>query len=300
MMKKTDNFVWSDAANVAFQDLKKQLAEPPVLAAPVDKEPLLLYVAANARAVSMAVVVERKEAAEYEALLHGLRMAKEMNLSRVRCFGDSDLVAQQVSGTWDSKDPLMTAYRREVDVIAGHFKGYQVEHVDRRKNEAANALSQLGSQRKPVPPNVFLDVLHNPSVKLPIEEDLAIPDPEAQLVVALHVIPDWTVPYLAYMTWGELPEDETLARQITRRSKSMTIVKGKLHHRSVTGAFQRCVSPEEGCEILREIHEGDCGHQAGSKSLVAKAFRHGFYWLTAHADAEDLVSKCDGCQKFSR
>jgi hypothetical protein len=116
-----------------------------------------------------------------------------------------------------------------------------VEHLDRRKNEAANALSRLGSQRKPVPPNVFLDVLHNPSVKLPSEEDLAIPDPEAQLVAALHAIPDWTVPYLAYMTWGELPEDETLARQITRRSKSMTIVNGELHRCSVTCVFQRCV-----------------------------------------------------------
>ena len=29
MMKKTDHFVWSDAANQAFEDLKKQLAEPP-------------------------------------------------------------------------------------------------------------------------------------------------------------------------------------------------------------------------------------------------------------------------------
>src|ERR687897_1983730 len=142
---------------------------------------------------------------EYEALLHGLRMAKEMNLSRVRCFGDSDLVAQQVSGTWDSKDPLMAAYRREVDTVAGYFKGYQVDHVDRRKNEAADALSRLGSERKPVPPNTFLDVLYNPSVKLPIEEDLAIPDPEARLVAALHVIPDWTLPYLAYITLGELP-----------------------------------------------------------------------------------------------
>ena len=63
-------------------------------------------------------------AAEYEALLHGLRMAKEMNLSQVRCFGDSDLVAQQVSGPWDSKDPLMVAYRRAVDDIVCHFKGY--------------------------------------------------------------------------------------------------------------------------------------------------------------------------------
>ena len=239
-------------------------------------------------------------AAEYEALLHGLRMAKEMSLSRVRCFGDSDLVAQQVSGKWDSKDPLMAAYRREVDAIAGHFQGYQVEHIDRRKNEAADALSRLGSQRKPVPPNTFLDVLYSPSVKLPTEEDLAVPGPEARLVAALHIIPDWTMPYLAYMTRGEFSEDETLARQITRRAKSMIVIDGELHHRSVSGAFQRCISPEEGQEILREIHEGDCGHHAGSKSLVAKAFRHGFYWLTAHADAEDLVSKCDGCQRFSR
>ena len=38
------------------------MVEPPVLAAPVDNEPLLLYVAANARAVSVAIVVGRKEA----------------------------------------------------------------------------------------------------------------------------------------------------------------------------------------------------------------------------------------------
>ena len=98
-------------------------------------------------------------------------------------------------------------------------------------------------------PNTFLDVLHNLSIKIPTEEDLAVPDPEAQLVAALHVIPDWTVPYLANMNRGELPGDETLARQIIQRSMSMTIINGELHHCSVTGAFQRCVSPQEGCEI---------------------------------------------------
>src|SRR3954470_24501204 len=62
MLKKMDQFIWSSAADKAFEDLKWQLANPSVLAAPVDKEPLLLYVAANARAVSVAIVVERKEA----------------------------------------------------------------------------------------------------------------------------------------------------------------------------------------------------------------------------------------------
>ena len=38
-VKKTDDFVWSDAADKVFEDFKRQLAEPPVLAAPVEKEP---------------------------------------------------------------------------------------------------------------------------------------------------------------------------------------------------------------------------------------------------------------------
>nr|XP_020174776.1 uncharacterized protein LOC109760357 [Aegilops tauschii subsp. strangulata] len=47
MMKKTDHFIWTDAANEVFVALKKQLAEPPILAAPIDEDPLLVYVAAN-------------------------------------------------------------------------------------------------------------------------------------------------------------------------------------------------------------------------------------------------------------
>ena len=47
-----------------FEALKKQLVEPPILAAPIDKESLLLYVAANHRAVSVVIVVEQKEASK--------------------------------------------------------------------------------------------------------------------------------------------------------------------------------------------------------------------------------------------
>ena len=137
--------------------------------------------------------------AEYEALLHGLRVAKEMNIKRILCYGDSDLVSQHVSGTWDRKNARMAAYRREVDKATGFFSGYQVDHVDRRKNEAADALSRLGSRRQPVPPNVFLAELWSPSVKVPSEEELAFPDPaNEELVAALHAIPAWTEPYLTY------------------------------------------------------------------------------------------------------
>jgi hypothetical protein len=49
----------------------------------------------------------------------------------------------------------------------------------------------------------------------------------------------------------------------------------------VLGIFQKCIEQEEGMELLREIHQGECGHHASSRALVAKAFHHGFYWPTA-------------------
>ena len=65
--------------------------------------------------------------AEYEALLHGLRIAKEIGIKHIVCCGDSDLVAQQIAGTWQARNSVMAAYRDEVDEIAKCFLGYEVK-----------------------------------------------------------------------------------------------------------------------------------------------------------------------------
>ena len=59
LMKKSPNFVWTEEDQVPFDDLKKQLSTRPVLAAPKEKEPLLLYIAATSQVVSVTIVVER-------------------------------------------------------------------------------------------------------------------------------------------------------------------------------------------------------------------------------------------------
>jgi hypothetical protein len=55
------------------------------------------------------------------------------------------------------------------------------------------------------------------------------------------------------------------------------MINSEMYKRSVLGIFQKCIEPEEGMELLREIHQGEYGHHASSRALVAKAFRHGFY-----------------------
>ena len=42
LLKKADKFVWDDAADSALQELKTMLSSTPVLAAPVESEPMLL------------------------------------------------------------------------------------------------------------------------------------------------------------------------------------------------------------------------------------------------------------------
>jgi hypothetical protein len=61
LMKKTDHFVWSQRADDAFKDLKRALSIAPILAVLAPGEPMLLYIVATPRVVSVVVVVERAE-----------------------------------------------------------------------------------------------------------------------------------------------------------------------------------------------------------------------------------------------
>jgi hypothetical protein len=69
MKKSDDKFKWTEEADAAFAQLKKVLSTPPVLVAPNEKEPLLLYIAATYQVVSTVPVVERSE----EGKAHGVQ-----------------------------------------------------------------------------------------------------------------------------------------------------------------------------------------------------------------------------------
>src|SRR3954463_13414529 len=135
------------------------------------------------------------------------------------------------------------------------------------------------------------------------EQSDIIGGPATEITSSAHaimaVIASWTEPFLAYLTRQELPEDQNEARCIVRRSKAYKVHEGELYKKSTTGVLQRCISEEEGRNLLAEIHAGLGGHHAAARSLVSKAFRIGFYWPTARADAQDLVQRCVGCQLFA-
>jgi hypothetical protein len=97
-------------------------------------------------------------------------------------------------------------------------------------------------------------------------------DPEA------HIGPNTQITEIqTYLKDNILPDDSAFADQIAHLAKRYTLVEGALYRCGTNGILMRCISREECCELLAEVHGGECRNHASSRMLVGKAFWHGFY-----------------------
>ena len=74
-----------------------------------------------------------------------------------------------------------------------------------------------------------------------------------------------------------IKKDDTEAVRIMRRSKNYVLIDNKLYKQGAgSGILMKCITAEEGKDILQEAHDGTCGNHA-ARTLVGKVFRSGFY-----------------------
>jgi len=69
--------------------------------------------------------------AEYEALIVGMLLAKEIGVQSLLAKSDSQLVTGQVTGEYQAKDPQMVAYLGYVQVLKGVFAVFELVHFPR-------------------------------------------------------------------------------------------------------------------------------------------------------------------------
>jgi ribonuclease HI len=244
--------------------------------------------------------------AEYEALIHGLRIAVSLGIKRLLAFGDSKVVIEQVNKDWDCVKDTMGAYYAEIRKLEGHFEGIEFQHVPRNNNVAADVLSKLGSRRALVPAGVFVQDLRKPSIKLldPDNPDLPQLDQASappRDVPMSEMEDDWRKPFLDFILNQLVLEDKAECERITRRSANYIVIGTDLYRKlASTGVLMKCILRSEGLYLLAEIHGDECGCHAASANLVGKAYRSRFYWPTTMTDAKDLVKRCKGCQSFAK
>src|ERR1044071_4742544 len=64
--------------------------------------------------------------AEYEALLHGMHMAKACGATRLSIYDDSNLVVQQAMSDCDAVADNMMAYQKLYNTLEGGFNGCEL------------------------------------------------------------------------------------------------------------------------------------------------------------------------------
>jgi hypothetical protein len=167
-----------------------------------------------------------------------MKIAKACGATRLKIFGDSNLVVQQVMNKCNAISDNMTTYRNLYYYLEGTFDGCEVSHVSRASNKEADNLANIGSQCLPVPQGVFWEEFIERSIKSnktsTIEEQgqhqvkgsgagkTSTSEPEEVMMIE----ETWMQPYLAYMINKALPEDTVEAKRIIRRYKAFVVLQG--------------------------------------------------------------------------
>ena len=104
----------------------------------------------------------------------------------------------------------------------------------------------------------------------------------------IHPLPDtfpeddWRNPYIRYILSKDLPGEPKLKNKILRSAWQFEFIQDssgtpQLYKKSRKfSPLHRCISTQQGQEILREIHQGSCGNHFAGRSLVNKAYTQGY------------------------
>ena len=116
----------------------------------------------------------------------------------------------------------------------------------------------------------------------------------------MHTRLGWTSPILSFLWDGRLPPNPEEAKKIQKRAIRFTILTDELYKRGYSQPYLRCIEEEEAKYVLEEVHRGGvvCGDHMGSKSLVRKIMKAGYFWPTMQQDVANFVKKCDSCQRY--
>jgi hypothetical protein len=161
-------------------------------------------------------------------------------------------------------------------------------------NRDADHLAWIASSRAPISSDVIIQKLTKPSVKAVEtlrEVNLMIIDGAEQQPEI-----DWMSSIKAYLDNQPISDDNVEIERIARKFRMYHLIDGVLYRQGVNGMMMKCISKDEGSQLLRDIHSGVCGAHSSWCSIVGKASRHGFYWPKAKDDAVEIVTKCKECQ----
>jgi hypothetical protein len=119
-----------------------------------------------------------------------------------------------------------------------------------------------------LPSKVFFETIKVPSVELMERVVLTISHVHSE---------DWRTEIISFLQGNRLSDDEAYNKRMEVRKRPYVIFEGELYKHGVCFPLLKCLSRNEGQELMKEIHAGLCGAHIRSRPLLGKVFRQGFY-----------------------
>ncbi|KAM0880327.1 hypothetical protein ACQ4PT_033644 [Festuca glaucescens] len=216
--------------------------------------------------------------AEYEGLLARLRAGGALGIKRLIVKGDSQLVVNFSNKSYTPKDEHMAAYLEEHRKMEKRFLGMEPSATPPVES------NELLAEELPPPPTTGAPDYGPPSGDRTV------------LTLTCQDEVDWITELKSYLVDGKLPEGNEEAEHVARQASGYCIKDGDLYRHRPNGIALKCISVEEGRELLSDIHAGECGHHSLVSTLAGKVYRSGFYWPSTLTNAIELVRAYEACQ----
>jgi len=238
--------------------------------------------------VEMALRLEFKTSnnqAEYEALIAGLFLAKDMGVDNIICKSDSQLSVGHIQGEYQVRDPLLMKYYYNVLNIMQCFSKAEIKYIPRELNSKADSLSKLASQQRQVQHNsVIQQTLNHPTVSL--EECFNVTTTKDDCIKA-------------YVEVIKSQEQGIEANsKMKKKVANFVLIGDELYKRGFSTPLLKCLSQEQAEYVTKELHEGICGLHCGARTMATKICGAGYYWPTIREDCNLYVRACKKCQEF--
>ena len=101
----------------------------------------------------------------------------------------------------------------------------------------------------------------------------------------VNSVSNWTTPIVSYLKDGTLPDEKGAAKKLKVQAVRFVVIKDVLYKMGFSQPYLRCLSPKEVDYVIKEVHEGIYGNHLGSRSLVHKLIKAGYYWPTIQKNA---------------
>nr|GEY66748.1 reverse transcriptase domain-containing protein [Tanacetum cinerariifolium] len=297
-IKKSD-FHWTPEAEQAFKQLKRHLANLPMLVAPKPKEDLIIYLFASYGAISVVLMTEKDTVQTPVYFVSRALQAPKLNYTQMeklvmalvsatkrlrryvqahpivvitdqpikQVISRAGLILTSPEGTYVSKEENMIKYLEKTKSLISGFANFSISQVPRGKNKKSDALSKIVSTSfAHLSKQVLVEVLKEKSIQ---EREMA--------TVVEEEGPTWMTPIIEYLRDGSLPDNQKEASKLHIKARQYELLEGILYRRSQGHA-------------VRVLLANHASGRPGKVKFLIVAMDYFTKWIEANAVA--TISSC--------